>query len=181
MHGLEETRRLERENFEYYGRIDCLLETPQSEWIIIDFKNTESAVDKKLIFADTDGILQDFQMPLYKKLVSDDDKKKVYAMHYCIMKDCTTVSVLNPLANAKSKAKKDLDEYQPTLNALEAYAQTFEQAVQNKAFTPHHSNNKADKLDVKTYEHCSSCKFKTICRTTYTVAAKNILLSGGSK
>ena len=45
--------------------------------------------------------------------------------------------------------------------------------VEKKDFVPKESNSHKDRQNVKPHQTCVECPYKTICRTTYTVAGKN--------
>ena len=91
-----------KETFNYYGRIDSLLQTPEGDLIIVDYKNTKSSIpDVKFIRVDEDGNLHDFQMPLYNHLVSSNFNKEIFGMYYYAIKDGTKRTALemeNPKA-----------------------------------------------------------------------------------
>ena len=154
----------------YYGVIDCLLKTPDGEYIIIDYKNTAAAMPPASeITIDDNKILGDFQMPMYYKLlnVSEDD---LYGGYFYSISDSNKRAVTDKTAKGKSLA-----EFTPTLEALDEYAEIFGEKVRALDFVPKESSSRTDRQNVKPYEHCASCPFKTICRTTYTVAGKKIV------
>lgn len=159
-----------KNNLMYYGVIDCLLKTPDGEYIIIDYKNTTGSIPAASeIFIDDNKILGDFQMPLYYKLleVSDDN---LYGGYFYSISDSNKRAVTDKTAKGKSLA-----EFTPTLEALDEYAKVFEADINAKTFVPKTSTNRKDRQNVKAYEHCTNCPYKTICRTTYTVAGEMIV------
>ena len=159
-----------KNNLMYYGVIDCLLKTPDGEYIIIDYKNTTGSIPAaSAISIDDNKILGDFQMPLYYKLleVSDDN---LYGGYFYSISDSNKRAVTDKTAKGRSLA-----EFAPTLEALDEYAETFGADINEKTFVPKTSNARTDRKNVKTYEHCADCSFKTICRTTYTVAGEKIV------
>lgn len=154
----------------YYGIIDCLLKTPGGEYVIIDYKNTTTSIPAaNAITIDDNKLLGDFQMPLYYKLldVSDDD---LYGGYFYSISDSDKRAVTDKKAKGKSLA-----EFIPTLEALDEYAELFGAAISTRDFVPKSSASRTDRRNVKPYEHCAGCSFKTICRTTYTVAGENIV------
>lgn len=179
--GMEVDNILEMENFNYKGRIDCILETPSFDLVIIDFKNSKSSIpDMKSLFVNEDGLLGDFQMSVYYKLVSINGKKEIFSLDYYSITDASKTSVVDPHKSTKSKALTSFEDYNPTLKVTDEYANEFSKIIKEKVFIPQQSYNPKDRLNVKNYEHCSQCNFNSICRTTYTVASKNIS-SGDNK
>lgn len=179
--GMEVDNKLEMENFNYKGRIDCILETPSFDLVIIDFKNSKSSIpDMKSLFVNEDGLLGDFQMSVYYKLVSNNGKKEIFSLDYYSITDTSKTSVVDPHKSTKSKALTSFEDYNPTLKVTDEYANEFSKIIKEKVFIPQQSYNPKDRLNVKNYEHCSQCNFNSICRTTYTVASKNIS-SGDNK
>ena len=161
---------LAKDKYLYYGVIDCLLKTPDGEYIIIDYKNTSPSIPAaSAISIDDNKLLGDFQMPLYYKLlnVSDDN---LYGGYFYSISDSNKRAVTD-----KSSKGKSLAEFRPTLEALDEYADLFETVIERRDFTPKTSNSRSDRQKVKPYEHCVDCSFKTICRTTYTVAGEKIV------
>ena len=57
-------------SFQYFGKIDALLLSPQNDWIVIDYKNSRIPAVQD-IFADENDILKDFQMSVYFKLIKE--------------------------------------------------------------------------------------------------------------
>ena len=108
-------------------------------------------------------------MPLYYKLleVSDDN---LYGGYFYSISDSNKRAVTDKTAKGKSLA-----EFSPTLEALDEYTQVFEADINAKSFVPKTSTNRKDRQNVKAYEHCTNCPYKTICRTTYTVAGEMIV------
>lgn len=179
--GMEVDNKLEMENFNYKGRIDCILETPSFDLVIIDFKNSKSSIpDMKSLFVNEDGLLGDFQMSVYYKLVSNNGKKEIFSLDYYSITDASKTSVVDPHKSTKSKALTSFEDYNPTLKVTDEYANEFSKIIKEKIFIPQQSYNPKDRLNVKNYEHCFQCNFNSICRTTYTVASKNIS-SGDNK
>lgn len=170
--GIEVPKKVAKEKYNYTGRIDCLLKSPESDFIIIDFKNTKSAIPKVNEFmADENSKLLDFQMPLYYKLVTETTGNDVCEASFLAIKDFQKQNVfyIDPPARNRS-----LEDFTPTLHVLDEYADLFTTVIKKQDFTPYNSNKDKDKLDVRSYTDCISCPFKIICRTTYSVAAKQL-------
>ena len=66
-----------------------------------------------------------------------------------------------------------MQDFSQTKLALDEYATLFKNSVEKKDFVPKESNSHKDRQNVKPHQTCVECPYKTICRTTYTVAGKN--------
>ncbi len=153
-----------KKDFIYYGKIDCVLQSPEKKFVIIDYKNTAASIPtKKSLLPDENGILNDFQMPLYYQLITDDNKNEVEA------------SIFYAIKTGDSRA---MESY-PT-ETLDQYAQTFVKKVKTEDLIPLHSGILQDRLNVKPYENCIKCSYNTICRTTFTTGKKDIKKSTGN-
>ena len=132
--------------------------------MIIDYKNTAASIPtKKSLLPDENGILNDFQMPLYYQLITDDNKNEVEA--------CIFYAI-------KTGDSRAMESY-PT-ETLDQYAQTFVKKVKTEDLIPLHSGILQDRLNVKPYENCIKCSYNTICRTTFTTGKKDIKKSTGN-
>ena len=180
--GCELTIHTPSEEFDYYGKIDCLLISPDNDWIIVDYKNTASSIPaKKDITADENGVLRDFQMPLYFKLIGEETRHEISAGYFYAIKDHKATPAVDKYIVKKGEQTSSFEQFQPTMKVLEKYCQEFNQKTNPYAsadsdldFTPYSSNSEDDKSNVIVYEHCIGCSFKGICRTTYTIGGKSI-------
>ena len=185
------------EKFDYFGKIDCLLLSPEdgeskNDWIIIDYKNSKVSMPSvKELAVDKNGILKDFQMPLYFNLVGQENKHEIAAGYFYAIKDRENRKVVDKFSVSKEKNEDGktisdgdyvqdslYENFLPTMAALNSYAQVFYQITDPKNssldFTPHTSKSERDKLNVKSYENCQKCQLKGICRTTFTVGGKSL-------
>lgn len=188
-------------NFQYFGKIDALLLSPQNDWIVIDYKNSKIPSVQEL-FADENDILKDFQMSVYFKLIKEQEIHEIAAGTFYSIKDGKTNSAVDIFATKKTGDEKEafyepsktFEHFKPTMVSLHNYAQTFEKMVNPKSssnlplfdsknsapdfasydFLPYTSNDKTDILNTNVYENCMKCNFKTICRTTYTIGKKTL-------
>ncbi len=157
-------------NFCWYGKIDLLVMTPDDNFMIIDYKNSNSSFPaKKELLPDSNGIMTDFQMPLYTKLILSKFSEAPYAAVYYSIRDCEKCEAFND-----SEGKISFDDYKPALIELNDYAGLFKKKTEILEFEPCSGNDERDKLGVKYYETCTSCAFRTICRTTYSIARRQI-------
>lgn len=154
-----------KRNFNLTGKIDCLLcsgdgNSTDFGWTIIDYKNTKGAIPAiKNTKVDDEGNLNDFQIPMYVTLIQENETVKdiSLASFYAIKTGEKAVIIDN------NDDKKNFKNFKPTLEAFEEYAQNFASIVEKGDFTP---------VNVDTYEDCSVCNFKSICRYNYTVAGR---------
>ena len=177
----------------YFGKIDCLLyeknAAGRKQYAIIDYKNSASALpNASEVLPSSDGILGDFQMPLYVRLVEEnnirgDEREDIEAAYFYAIKEKGDLAAID---NYKGKAKdadgperpKSFEVFKEnTLPLFNEYTELFVRCVQEQRYEAHSvsgSKAKGDKLNVKTYEDCTACRFKGICSTTFTVAAKEL-------
>ncbi len=168
--GLEQAFTTAKETFNYYGRIDSLLQTPEGDLIIVDYKNSSTSIPAaKFIRVDEDGNLHDFQMPLYNHLVSSNFNKEIFGMYYYAIKDGTKRTALE-MENPKATP----EDYKETLKTLDIYANLFADQVNSGQLVPVQTKDSKSKLNVKSYEDCAKCTFKSICRTTYSIGGKEL-------
>ena len=181
--GIEKTFSQNAELFEWYGKIDLLLKSDSSEYVIIDYKNSSSSVPKKKeMFSDRNDILGDFQMPVYYKLIGgtsyEDFEDRIYGGYFCNIKEAKFTAVTQ---KDGTKIAGPL-EYKETLRVLDDYGKLFMEQTEAQNFEPGTSKDYKDKQNVRVYENCIACPCKTICRTTYTVAHKALNnKAGGNK
>lgn len=179
---------------QYFGKIDTLLISPQNDWIVIDYKNTKIP---KEIQVNNEGILQDFQMPVYFKILHEEKKHNIAAGIFYSIKEKEAKSAVDIFAkkkngdskNASYEQNKTFDDFNETMNSLDIYAATFEKMIDSQKnhnekyektdFSPHCSNSKNDILNVNVYKNCRECTFKNICRTTYVIGKKSVKEKGG--
>ena len=115
--------------------------------------------------------LKDFQIPMYvhllrkSRLIKAGDLEQV--LFFSLKKSEKRYIIKQPQLNKDNKTKYyydhtvTLEEFETTLEVFKRYAETFASEIKAcKSFEP-------DFKKVKDYEHCESCPYKTVCRTTY--------------
>lgn len=170
--GVEKSVDFEPNNKPYklYGKIDNLLSNMEENnitggWEIVDYKNSEAALPGKkdsFVQEDENGmeVLNDFQMAMYMSLLKGTSNKEIIkAGFYAINNPDAKTEVINE--------KVAFDDYEGTMEIFGKYTDTFNEKVQSQDFDPH-------KQKVTSWDDCSSCSFKSICRYSYTIAGKNI-------
>lgn len=152
----------------YTGKIDCLLSAGNSAsedlgWTIVDYKNTSGAMPKQYqANVQEDGSLADFQIPMYITLVRENEKiQDISLAGFFAIKP--SGSQKNTIVVDATKDAKKIEGYQSTLEAFEEYAERFAECVKNSEYPL---------KDVDSFEDCSGCSYKSICRTNYTIAGR---------
>ena len=156
------------------GIVDCILETPSGENIIVDFKTkTMPAPDR--CRGDSDGGLSDFQLPLYMKLfeAGEGNGKKIYtALFFSIISQLPQVLFgrIEDAINGIKYPKKDDDvilrdsgPFNSIMNQFNEKIEQFVAETQNGQFT----NIEAD------YNLCLDCIYHGICRTVYKIGQEH--------
>lgn len=172
--GIEKEITLPASTFDWYGKIDLLLKTEASEYIIIDYKNSKEGIPKEAEkFADRNDILKHFQMPLYYKLVGGDSyqdfEDRVSKGVFCTLKDAS----LSVYTNKDSGSIEPVD-FRETYRVLDDYAKLFKRKTDSFEFEPYSTIDHNCKLNTSPYENCIACPYKTICRTTYTLGGQKL-------
>lgn len=169
VYSVEESYKTLRENFCYFGRIDTVLKTPDNDLIIIDYKNTRNSIPNVNEFTvDENGIIHDFQMPIYYILITENTKNEVFAIHYYAINENETKTVFD---NGNTKKQYN---YDATLLSINDYANYFTRSIKNTDFLPYTSLDSNVINNVSPFKNCTKCQFRTICRTTYTIGKKEI-------
>lgn len=152
----------------YTGKIDCLLSAGNSTsedlgWTIVDYKNTSGAMPKQYqANVQEDGSLADFQIPMYITLIRENEKvQDISLAGFFAIKP--SGSQKNTIVVDATKDAKKIEGYQSTLEAFEEYAERFAECVKNSQYPL---------KDVDSFEDCSGCSYKSICRTNYTIAGR---------
>jgi ATP-dependent helicase/DNAse subunit B len=152
----------------YTGKIDCILSAGNSSsddlgWTIVDYKNTSGAMPKQYqANVQEDGTLADFQIPMYITLMRENEKvQDISLAGFFAIKP--SGSQKNTIVVDAAKDAKKIENYESTLEAFEQYAERFAECVKNAQYPL---------KDVDSFEDCSGCSYKSICRTNYTIAGR---------
>lgn len=152
----------------YTGKIDCILSagnaTPNDlGWTIVDYKNTSGAMPKQYqANVQEDGTLADFQIPMYITLIRENKNvQDISLAGFFAIKPSGTQK--NTIVVDATKDAKKIENYKSTLEAFNKYAEHFAECVKNAQYP----------LEaVDTFDDCSGCSYKSICRTNYTIAGR---------
>jgi RecB family exonuclease len=138
------------------GRLDRVSVSEDDEPVIIDYKLTYMP-SKTESMAGEDGI-GNYQMAMYVKLYEETQGVKAGgAFFISIRKNDVGAVIGNPLR----KRGAGREEFQPTLEALDDGVRRFAGALGRLDFAP-------PRID---WNVCAGCRYKTICRTTYSLNA----------
>ncbi|MBO4319612.1 MAG: PD-(D/E)XK nuclease family protein [Treponema sp.] len=195
VYGVENISLYPSENADYFytGVIDCLLKSPRMDdsetegWIIIDWKSSSASIPRAAdIYQDENGLLHDFQMPMYITLIlaQSDEKNVDAAYYYSLRKEKKSYeqkkAVIDRYVNSE---KKDLTQksFEPVIKKFTEYADVFSKKCMDVP-EPYISYDSKDSLAVRAERDCTKCDFKSICRTTYSIAERNLKsLAGANK
>ena len=177
-----------------FGKIDCLLsDTESGDFVIIDYKNTAGAMPKQTALnEDENGLLGDFQMPMYVTLVQDDMQGasaaqnhqsdiRIEAAYFYAIKDKKRTAAIDEYKGVSQKAldagEKNTAKYEvfcaDTVRLFDRYVSDFAARVRECRFEPIVPKQKKDAfVHVEPYAVCVGCEFKGICRTTFTVGQR---------
>lgn len=180
--GVEETFAGDFEEYDLFGKIDCLVKTPEGDYIILDYKNSSPSMPSKASATVSDtGILEDFQMALYSNLVKCPETQKkakgnLFAAYFYAIKSGEKRGLYDETDG--TKLENSLQAFEPSMLAVKEYARIFNEKVKAFDFAPHTGTDNKDRLNVNSYENCVSCQFNTVCRTAFTVAERKLPFTG---
>ncbi len=149
------------------SRIDCILVSPEFDFVLIDFKNTQSAVPSNKYISDDESEVPDFQLPLYKYVVEKEDPK-IEEISECMFYDLSASKefVLYSTIGKLSDKRIDLNEqFENTQKVCLMNLEKFVECVNECNFSP-------DVVNVD-YSVCSGCDYKSCCRRTFNVSKKS--------
>ncbi|MCL1817742.1 MAG: PD-(D/E)XK nuclease family protein, partial [Spirochaetaceae bacterium] len=140
----------------FQGKIDRVSLSPAGEPVIIDYKT--GATPKKEACTEKEGSpLEDFQAAMYVRLFEKEKDVKVAGVYFFSLSRGSRHGVF--AQETKTLAETPRELFQPTIDALDGYAQRFARALRELDFSS---------KDVR-YATCAACDYKTICRRTYSL------------
>lgn len=152
----------------YTGKIDLVLRTNDGNIILIDFKTGKSP-SKKSCFPATDdeNLLENFQFAMYIKLWEHEHPDPDDAVTGCCFYEIANCEkkIIVGKTNRESKYRPDMDA---SIALLEKYADVYAGAV---------SSGSLDSGIQPVFTDCTICRYKTICRSTYTVSGDRTLIA----
>ncbi|MGN0740293.1 MAG: PD-(D/E)XK nuclease family protein [Treponema sp.] len=154
-------------NYFINARIDCLLVSPNGEYVLIDFKNKKTHIPKNVYYDAETKAVPDFQLPVYKYIL--EHQKNLKNISAVIFFDLTEASKkvlfsdnedFNSNKSAENNALFDLTQ-KKCLELIDDCADL----ILKYDFSP-------EKIGVD-YSTCRECVYKSICRRTFTVGTKH--------
>jgi len=159
------------DNYALNGRIDCILETPSGEGIIVDFK-TKTMPPPDACNGNGENGLADFQLPLYLTLVESggtSETKHIYtALFFSIIGTAPQVLFgrIEDTLNETVVPKKDEDVIARDSERFNAIMKEFNEKVLR--FVDEINSGQFLKFH-DDFEKCLQCGYKRICRTVYRI------------
>lgn len=157
----------EKGKFGLSGKIDCVLMNDEDEIIIVDYKNT-SVKKQKDCWINEKNELSSFQCAMYVNLWNlNNENCQVSKM---VFKSITKED--KSLVLDDNDDELCVEKFAPTLDTFNGYADLFNKKIEKEDFEPKKGASSSENVDP--FETCSDCRFKNICRTTYTVGGQEI-------
>jgi len=190
----------EDSGYRLYGKIDALFSNFDASFgeTIVDFKTgavpskSEAKSAKKSVMVNgknlSGSVIKDFQMATYTSLL-DQNKDKKYDVQEGLFinnkidsnnkKEYTSSYIFSKGFSNKESRDYAENGFNLTLEEFKKYVKLFQTILDEKNLSPDFAGK-----DIRTYvdknSTCKDCRFKSICRTTYTMA-KAEEKSGGNK
>ncbi|MDR1505498.1 MAG: PD-(D/E)XK nuclease family protein [Treponema sp.] len=123
-----------------------------SDAVIIDYKTSKIPLQTECILED--GVLKNFQMPMYILLYEEKTKRNVSGAYFFSINKNEIREIVGKLPYKRGVSR---ERYQETIDSLDEYAGRFKAALDEYNFSP----------DSVPFTKCPECPFKAICRTTY--------------
>lgn len=169
--------------YAFFGRIDCILQKDDS-LAIVDFKTGKAPTIKASspflasTQSDENGecedvyVLDDFQMGVYTFLVKNSfASENLCVGAFASINECKITKIFPSTKTDESYAT----EVEPLIKEYGAY---FAKQVTKGAFLPKEKEKKLTNQNkfyqLERFSTCSACKYKSICRTTFSVAPKQL-------
>ena len=134
--------------------------------------------------ADENGLLGDFQMPMYVTLAGKPVEAAYFyaiqdAKRTCAVDDFTGLSKEKMAAGVPNPKHSDVFTAD-TVAVFSAYVRDFAARVQESRFAPVVPAQKQGAfVHVEPYSVCAACHCKGMCRTTFTVGARDVARTEG--
>lgn len=155
------------------GQLDCILSDDDGNITIIDYKsNSVPKLSEANANLETETLV-DFQCAAYISLFNKqkDNSVKVSKMQFCSIQGRSDALVVDE--EKSTRFTKTPEEYEQTLEVFNKYTDYFAYKLSEYNFKPE-SNPNAKYDNVNIYSNCLGCNFKSICRSTFTVAGHKL-------
>ena len=166
-------------SYVFNGIIDCILETPSGESIIIDFKMNSMPESDKCNGTGKNG-LENFQLPLYIKLIEANETgvKNIHTALFFSILGKTPQVLFGRIEDSISKSmypKKNeeliMRDDERWIGIMKEFDEKILKFV-NEAGTGQFPNIKAD------FKQCLTCRYNRICRTNYQISREQNISAG---
>lgn len=161
---VEETYELPDADSRYFIKsiVDCMLSSPDGEVVMIDFKTTSNSIPKNLFWDGTDENCPDFQLPVYKYVLENQQKPvKISACCFYSIRDCELKTVYSEIEELP--VKDDVNEkFLKTQDVCLKLVDKYVNYVRENNFSP-------EIVDVD-FSVCSQCDYKSVCRRSFAVS-----------
>lgn len=149
-----------------FGRLDCVLVSADEQVLILDFK-TNSLPSKKECFPDDNGVVSNFQMPMYVTLWENQTvKESVSKAAFVSIQKSEFIPIIGDFGGRKKGLNRDGAEgFEKLLEGFEARLDEYVTALETANF---------EQLTQISFQTCQDCSWKTLCRTTYTVSGEKV-------
>jgi hypothetical protein len=157
----------EGKNFFYKGRADCILKDNNGSLVLVDFKSSSGGIPKDELYAENEGDIPAFQMPLYILMLehSRDEKGNPYKIDtstYFNLKDGGITVVTGSVPDPDSGKEITGKNFAPTIARTEQLAENFARCIEKSDFSVDG--------DSHGFEVCNACDYRAVCRRTFTVS-----------
>lgn len=162
------------EQFELFGKIDVCLLSPEDEIVLVDFKSGYCPTVKDCLWKENSNP-ENFQIAAYVSLLEEHHKKKVNGAGFYSLKDNAFKSIIGyfdknkgfdssrPGGTGKSSCRHHEEpgkSFENTLGALDSALVSYMNFVENPDLA---------QCAYPKYETCSTCSYKTICRSNFII------------
>lgn len=156
--------------------IDCLLVSPDGEYVLVDFKSSANSIPKKKAFLSEDVDYPDFQMPLYKYVLAKQERPvNVKACVFYDIKNGSTFFVYTEIKELLAGQTKDPAKLEQKMNDINAkFNPTQKACIDNvDLFVKAVRENDFSLSVVEVpFENCRDCSYKAVCRRIFTINQK---------
>jgi CRISPR/Cas system-associated exonuclease Cas4 (RecB family) len=156
---LEKQLALQQESILLNGKIDRLIQSPDGDTIIIDYK-TSVTPSQTNIKKNPESPLSDFQMPMYVRLAEQarsESYQTISAAYFYSINKHTWKNEFGKTQSGKNGMSRE--EYQDIMDMFDKHIEAFHTSVQGLDFRPQNVS----------VSECIKCTYKTVCRRTYSL------------
>ncbi|MCL2209163.1 MAG: PD-(D/E)XK nuclease family protein [Treponema sp.] len=155
-------------NYYLNGKIDCILKSPENEYIIVDFK-TKKTPKRTECTGEGDNGLSDFQLPMYITLAQENEEIKISSAVFFSILDQKPEVIIGAVTDNIYEVKIPKKEEDRILPGDDKYMRIFDDFNQKVCeFSDNISSGNFTVPETK-YSRCSECSHNRICRTFFII------------